>query len=234
MGKLAIVTGASSGIGLATAERFLAAGFQVINIARRRCENPAVSNLCCNLAWESALGETLDTLQSDYLPGAGEICLVHNAARMVGDSVRDYDNDDLKLGFAVQIMAPAMINRALIPFMPARSSIMYIGSTLSEKGVPGAFTYSTVKHAVIGMMRATCQDLAGTGIHSACICPGFTDTPMLQARLAEQPVLAEIATANAAGRLVTSNEIGEMLLWAHNNPVINGSVLHANHGQLQR
>ena len=59
-------------------------------------------------------------------------------------------------------------------------SIIYIGSTLSEKGVANSCSYVTSKHAVVGLMRSTTQDLVGKGIHTACICPGFTDTEMLK------------------------------------------------------
>jgi 3-oxoacyl-[acyl-carrier protein] reductase len=63
------------------------------------------------------------------------------------------------------------------------SSVLYVGSTLSEKAVPGSFSYVVSKHAQLGMMRATCQDLMGTGIHTAMVCPGFTDTEMLRNHL---------------------------------------------------
>ena len=46
--------------------------------------------------------------------------------------------------------------------------------------MPHSFSYVVSKHALVGMMRATCQDLAGREIHTACICPGFTDTEMFR------------------------------------------------------
>lgn len=234
MNKLAIITGASSGIGLACARQFLQLGYTVINISRRPAGQPGIVDLCCNLAWESALADVLGTLQARFLSQPAEVCLLHNAARMVSDRVDDYDTDDLKLALAVQVMAPAAINRALVPLMAAGSSILYIGSTLSEQGVANAFSYTSCKHAVLGMMRASCQDLLGSGIHTACICPGFTDTPMLQQRLTELPALAEVACDNGAARLASADEIAELVVWAHQHALINGSVLHGNFGQRQR
>ncbi len=124
------------------------------------------------------------------------------------------------------------LNQRLLPLLPRTSSVLYVGSTLAEKAVPGAFSYIVSKHAQLGMMRATCQDLMGSGIHTAMICPGFTDTEMLRAHLGSDPdVAAAVAGMNSFNRLIAPEEIAELIRWAHHNPVINGAVLHANLGQ---
>ena len=117
--------------------------------------------------------------------------------------------------------------------MAVGSSILYVGSTLGEKAVPGSFSYVTSKHATIGMMRATCQDLAGSGVHTACINPGFTDTEMLRDHIPAD-VMPEIAQMSAYGRLIDPAEIASALFFAAHNPVINGSVINANLGQIER
>jgi len=91
------------------------------------------------------------------------------------------------------------------------------------------------KHALIGMMRSTCQDLANTGIHTACVCPGFTDTEMLRAHVGEDAEIIEsLSTLSTFGRLVTPEEIANTIVFAAENPVINGAVIHANLGQVER
>ena len=117
--------------------------------------------------------------------------------------------------------------------MAAGSSILFVGSTLAEKAVPGSFSYVVSKHAQIGMMRACCQDLAGTGIHTACICPGFTDTEMLREHVPAD-AMAAVRGMSAFNRLIEPQEIAETLLWAAGTPVLNGSVIHANLGQVER
>ena len=117
--------------------------------------------------------------------------------------------------------------------MPSGSSILYVGSTLAEKAVPNSYSYVVTKHALIGMMRATCQDLAGRGIHTACICPGFTDTEMLRAHVPDEAMDA-VRGLSAYGRLIEPSEIAHTLHWAAESPVINGAVLHANLGQVER
>ena len=135
----------------------------------------------------------------------------------------------------VNVSAINTLNRYLLPAMGKQSSVLYVGSTLSEKAVAGAFSYVISKHAQLGMMRASCQDLAGTGIHTAMVCPGFTETEMLKQHLGgDTSLMHEIGSQNGFGRLVDPDEIAAALIWAQANPVINGSVIHANLGQTER
>ncbi len=72
----------------------------------------------------------------------------------------------------------------------------------------------------------------GSGIHTALVCPGFTDTEMLRTHLGDDAELARmIAGMNSFDRLIDPAEIAELIRWAHHNPVITGAVLHGNLGQ---
>ena len=227
-----LITGASAGIGLHTAEIFHRAGYQVINLSRRRCPLDFVNHINCDLS-EPGFIEEIAVQISSTLKNAERIVLIHNAAKLTNDSAKETPSNQLREVIEINLVAPNSLNFYAIPFMPTGSSILYVGSTLAEKAVPGSFSYVTTKHAMIGMMRSTCQDLAGQGIHTACICPGFTDTEMLREHVPEDAMQA-IASMSAYDRLVHPNEIGNALLWAADNPVINGSVLHANLGQTER
>ena len=84
------------------------------------------------------------------------------------------------------------------------------------------------------MMRAICQDMMGTGVHTALICPGFTDTEMLRNHIGhDEEIVSAISAMNSFGRLVQPEEIARLIVWAHGNPVINGAVLHGNLGQVE-
>lgn len=230
--KQLIITGASAGIGAKTAERFLAAGYGVTNLSRRPCPLPGVTNLACDLGRAGFLDAIAAQLQ-DTLETAESITLVHNAARMDHDTAAGLDDAALRAVLEVNVVAPNALNRFCIPRMRAGSAVIYVGSTLSEKAVPGSFSYVTSKHAMVGMMRATCQDLAGTGIHTVCICPGFTDTEMLRAHVPPE-AMPTVRAMSAFGRLVEPVEIAETIHWAAQNPVINGALIHANLGQIER
>ena len=229
--KTAIITGASVGIGKATAARFIADGYSVYNLSRRACDVEGVNNIACDLADESAIAAALDTLRG-AVDNSDTVALVHNACQMRKDSAQGCASEDLQAVLQTNVVAANSLNQALLPLLPNGSSVLYIGSTLSEKAVGGSFSYVISKHAVVGMMRATCQDLMGRGIHTACICPGFTDTEMLRSHLGNDPaVIDSIAGLNSFNRLIDPDEIASLIVYAHNNPVINGSVIHAHLGQ---
>ncbi len=230
--KCLIITGASAGIGLHTADAFVKDGYQVINLSRRRCPLDSVTHINCDLS-EPGFIETIGPQLSSALQSADEIVLIHNAARLVNDSAVETPSNHFREVIETNLVAPNTLNYFVIPYMQAGSSVLYVGSTLSEKAVPNSYSYVTTKHAMVGMMRSTCQDLAGRKIHTACICPGFTDTEMLRQHVPED-VMPQISAMSAFERLVHPDEIADTLLWAAQNPVINGAVLHANLGQVER
>ena len=226
-----IITGASKGIGRATAELFQTGGHRVINISRTACSVDGVENQLIDLTAADAATKATE-LAAAIEPGV--IHLVHNAARLTGESVSSIDIAEYRRTIDINIIAPQILNLALLPLMQAGSSIIYIGSTLSEKAVPNSFSYVVTKHAGIGMMRATCQDLAGTGIHTVCLCPGFTNTEMLRDHVGNSDeVLQSIAAGSTFGRLIEPDEIARSIHFAAENPVLNGAVIHANLGQIE-
>merc|ERR1711920_794431 len=107
----------------------------------------------------------------------------------------------------LNVKAPAELTARLLPRMAANSSVLFIGSTLSEKAVPGKLSYCTAKHAMLGLMRATAQDLLWSGIHTALICPGITDTPMVRSAVAGREKQFANFVEGLQGRMVSSAEI---------------------------
>ncbi len=229
--KLAIVTGASSGIGLATARLFLDHHYEVINLSRRPCPDSRVTSVKIDLSSGLLATKLKRTLMAQLnLSAPTEIHLIHNAAKLHSDSAVNTEDDRLHEVMQVNVLAPNTLNRLLIPHMAAGSSIVLVGSTLAEKAVANVFSYVASKHALVGMTRALCQDLAGTEVHVSCICPGFTDTEMLRSRVPEEH-LDDVAQLSTFHRIIQPEEIAQTIFWATQNPVINGSVIHANLGQ---
>lgn len=233
MSNVLIITGASRGIGLATAELFLADGFRVFNLSRSRAPLQDIEHIDIDLSgqdWEERVRKQL----LPVLGSAAQIALVHNAGAIIKDSLVDFSEADFRRVMEVNVVAPARLTHLLLPHMRAGSSIVYVGSTLGEMAVPNSCAYVTSKHALIGLMRSTCQDLAGSGIHTACVCPGFTDTEMLRAHVGNsEEVLQAIAAGVAQKRLIHPDEIARTIHFCARNAVINGSVIHANLGQVQ-
>ncbi len=227
-----VITGASAGIGAATAELFQKHGFDIVNLSRRPCSVAGVTNITCDLSQPDFIAAIQDDL-NHAIEGSKQITLVHNAAVLINDNIASTDSEQLRRVFEINIIAANTLNQFMIPHMQASSSILYVGSTLGEKAVPNSFSYATSKHAVIGMMRATCQDLAGTGVHTACINPGFTNTEMLREHVPAD-VMPQIAAMSAFERLIEPAEIANALLFAAQNSVLNGAAINANLGQIER
>ncbi len=227
----AIITGASAGIGTSTALLFSQKGFKVINLSRRPCEVKGVLNLCGDISSREVLATLLPTL-NEAVNESSSISLVHNAAKIRKDSVQTCADEDLREMLEINVIAINALNRALIPNLPSRSSIIYVGSTLAMKAVPNSYSYIVSKHAQLGIMRATCQDLMGKNIHTALINPGFTDTEMLKKHLNyDNELMTSLSKMNSFERLASPSEIAEVIMWVHHNPVVNGTVIDANLGQ---
>ena len=231
--KTLIIIGASKGIGFQVAKMAAEKSYRVINISRSDAAHASIENHNIDLAAPDAADKfalLVEELQID-----GHITLIHNAAELKSDSAANTATADFRHTLELNVVAPHILNQILIPKMTQGSGIIYVGSTLSEKAVANTYSYVVSKHALIGMMRSTCQDLANTGIHTACVCPGFTDTEMLRAHVGEDAEIIEsLSSLSTFGRLVTPEEIANTIVFAAENPVINGAVIHANLGQVER
>jgi len=226
-----VITGGSDGIGKASIARFLAAGWQAINISRSACDLAGVKNITMDLA-DTASIEKQQASLSLALKNVESLCLVHNAAFYEPDEVKSLAIKKFRTTLEVNVIAPVILNQMLIPYMPAGSSILYIGSTLAEKAVPGSASYTISKHAVVGLMRATCQDLMEQSIRSCCICPGLVDTKLLSNTMSEN-VLGYLLKEKVIGkRLIAPSEIADVIYFCATTPVINGAVIPANLGQV--
>lgn len=234
MNKVLVVTGASKGIGLAAAKLFAKNNYKVINLSRGKCPVAGAVSLQVDLldyVWpEQWQGELLKEVGEPV-----ELVIVHSAGMLTKDTVATIEAEVLRQVLQLNVVAAAQLNKLLIPKMQEGSSLLYISTTLGTKAVANTHAYVVSKHAVIGQMRATCQDLAGKGIHTACVCPGFTETEMLQNHLKTNPELYDqLASRMALKRLAQPSEIADTLWFCSQNPVINGSVIHANLGQIEQ
>jgi len=233
MSKVLLVTGASKGIGLAAAKEFSAKGYKVVNLSRSMCDLSGVSNVSVDMsdpAWLESQGEEI----LSTVGNPDQLVLLHNAAMMTKETVKDLSGDTMRMVLQLNVVAAAELNTLLIPKMKEGSSILYISSTLGRKAVANTHAYVVSKHAVIGQMRATCQDLAGSMIHTAAICPGFTETEMLKEHLGANPdVYDQITSGIAHRRLAQPQEIADCIFFCAQSPVVNGAILDANLGQIE-
>ena len=132
--KLAVITGASAGIGLATAEAFLAAGYAVATLSRRPCPLAEAKHIPCDLAQPAAVEAAAETLVP-LLEAAAETALVHNAAQMLTDTAKNTESDALRTVLEVNVVAAHALNRLALPAMRPGSCMLFVGPAGSSSFV---------------------------------------------------------------------------------------------------
>ena len=136
-------------------------GWQVHSISRRPCDVPGVSSHLFDLAEppqaHAAAAQIIQSLGRfsglSATGGGSKFTVVHNASTHFEDSVLDLDSEKMTAALAVSAVSPAILTSALLPHMGPGSSVIFVGSTLSEKAVAGRSSYVTAKHATLGLMR---------------------------------------------------------------------------------
>lgn len=215
-GKHVIVTGASSGIGEATARTIAARGGSVTLIARRE-ERLAklASEMGPGTRWFAAdVGDAAaqrEALEQAVEAGGSVDGLFLNAG--TGGSfapVEDYGDDAFEQVLAVNLLAPYRAIAQLLPAMKARraGAILVTGSLASERGMANNTAYVASKHAVLGLARAVALEAAPHGVRCNCIVPGFIETEMFAALPSD--ALEQIAARVPQGRTGSAQELAEV------------------------
>lgn len=220
---VALVTGASSGIGAATAIAFAEAGWEVMAAGRDEGRLEEVADVSERIAiWSGELRESAECheLVSDTIDEFSSIdCLVNSAGIFLrGDSVATSD-DEWEDTLSVNLDVPFFLSRAAIPHLKkTQGCIVNISSNWGLHAGPRAVAYCASKGGLIMLTRAMALDCAADGVRVNAICPGAVDTPMLAAgaESADQDVdefLAEIADASPNGRITTPEEVAGLALY---------------------
>jgi 3-oxoacyl-[acyl-carrier protein] reductase len=229
--KTLVITGASKGIGLNTADLFREHGYQVVNISRNRGGFEEGIWIEADLSAPDWL-EKIDLQLIGAVQHASTVVVVHNASMLVHDSIERSRDLELQQVLQANVLAPIQLNRVLLPYMDEGSSIIYIGSVLSEKAVPKRLSYVVSKHAQIGLMRATAVEIAERDMHTVCICPGVTDTEMARTHFGDDNTIEQFVLQNVLlKRALRPQEIAQLIYLCAITQAVNGSVISANLGR---
>ena len=221
--SIALITGASSGIGAATAIAFAEAGWDVMAAGRDEGRLEEVADVSDSIAiWSGDLtnSDDCDELVADTIDEFGNLdCLVNNAGVIVRANVADTSNEDWRYTMAINLDTPFFLSRAALPhLLRSTGSIVNIASDWGLKGGERAAAYCASKGAIVQLTRAMALDHASDGLRVNAVCPGDIDTPMLASEAEESGVdldeyLEQAAEENPNGRVGTPEEVAALVLF---------------------
>ncbi|MFL6004191.1 MAG: SDR family NAD(P)-dependent oxidoreductase [Nocardioides sp.] len=248
-GRVALVTGASQGIGAACAAALSAAGYQVALLAR---STDALEEVAASLPGESlvlptdvldpaALDAAFDTVESTW--GPVEVLVVNAGAAMSAPVVKTSDEDWQRM-LDINLTAPFRCLRRALPTMTSGGwgRVVVVASVAGKQGGARIAAYTASKHGVLGLVRTAAAEVARTGVTVNAVCPGYVDTPMTDesvATIAEgtgrSPEEAReiLAGKQPIGRLVTPSEVASAVMLCVENGAVNGQGINVDGGAVQ-
>ena len=210
-GRVALVTGAASGIGAAAAQRLLAEGAKVATFVLRPADIPGTQSLTGDVANSADVDAAVAAATSEL----GPIDILVCSAGIPGASLRtrDVSDDEWRRVLAINTDGVFWCNRAVAPGMADRGygRIINVASIAGKEGNPMAAAYSASKAAVIALTKAVGKDFANTGVLVNCIAPAVIETPILEG-LSQQHVDYMVERI-PMGRMGKAEEVAALICW---------------------
>jgi NAD(P)-dependent dehydrogenase (short-subunit alcohol dehydrogenase family) len=238
-GKTALVTGAGTGIGFATARRFAAEGARVFITGRRKDVLDAAAEQLGERAIP-VVGDVSDPSDRDRLfgevsaNGAGLDVVFANAGLGELATIDDLTPKALDYVFGVNVGGTVFTVQKALPLLNEGASIVVTGSSSAYRGTPGFGVYSATKAALRQFVRVWAAELAPRGVRVNIVIPGPTDTPGLRG-IGQEEFLQSAADSTALGRLGDPDEVAAAVLFLSTaqSSFMTGSELFADGGEVQ-
>jgi NAD(P)-dependent dehydrogenase (short-subunit alcohol dehydrogenase family) len=247
--RTALVTGASRGIGRAIAQQLSAADFRVALVARdpaaladtaAACPGPTLvipADVTSTAAIDAAFAQVEDAW------GPVEV-LVANAGAGASGRVERTSDEDWQRIVELNLTAPFRCLRRAIPAMRAArwGRIVVIASTAAHVGEPYIAAYTASKHGVLGLVRSAAAELAREGVTVNAVCPGYVDTPMTDATIANiaattgrtaEEARETLARKQPIGRLIRPDEVADAVLFCVRGDSMTGQSIMVDGGAVQ-
>lgn len=223
--KVAVVTGAASGMGFVTAKAFAEAGAAVALVDVREdavcsaADKLAASGhktigIRCNVADESEVATAIDRTVSEF--GRLDVAFNNAGIQSPATETADVPGEDFDRVTAINLRGVWTCMKHELRHMREQGSgaIVNCSSIGGLIGLPGRSAYHAAKHGVIGLTKSAALEYASRGIRINAICPGTINTPMVSEMLAkEREAMNEILRDQPIGRLGQPEEIASAVLW---------------------
>lgn len=250
-GKVALVTGAASGIGYAIAKRYVAAGGRVaiadlnLEAAMAAAKELGGSETAIAVAMDVANEEQVNAGVEKTVAAFGAVdILVSNAGIQIVHPIEDFPYSDWKKIMAVHVDGAFLTTKACIKHMYKQGSgaLIYMGSVHSHEASALKSAYVTAKHGILGLARTMAKEGAKHGVRSNVICPGFVRTPLVENQIPEQAkelgiteerVIKEVMLGETVDKEFTMVEdIAEvaLMLAAFKTNALTGESIIVSHG----
>ncbi len=227
-GKVAVVTGAASGIGAAVVERFGKAGAHVVaaDIGDGSALAEAVGGIFVrtDVSDEAQVKALMDTAAETY--GHIDTC-INNAGIFRESPILDTTVEMFEWIYRVNAVGVLLGMKHAVPHMRSGGVIINTASAASLIGMPGIVAYTASKHAVHGMTRVAALEFGPLGIRVNCVCPISVDTAMLAAQDNRNEEIAVSTTTSPLGRIIDPSEIAALyhFLAADDCTMISGTAI---------
>lgn len=220
-GKLALVTGAGSGIGAAVAERLAACGAEVLLVDRTV---ESVRTKAAELGGRWAVADLSDPDSAGEL-GEGADIVVNNAGLQHVAPVHRFPPEMFSMLLKVMVESPFRIVRSALPGMYTSGwgRIVNVSSVHGLRAAPLKSAYVTAKHGLEGLSKSIAVEAAGSGVTSNCVCPGYVRTPMVEQQVTEHAVRYRVPREQVVEdvllarmpikRLLEPTEVAELVTW---------------------
>jgi 3-hydroxybutyrate dehydrogenase len=251
-GKIAIVTGAASGIGKAIAQRYASEGAKIaiadLNLdaantaaAEIKAAGGEARGVAMDVTDEAAVNAGVAAVVAAY--GAVDI-LVSNAGIQIVHPIEEFSYADWRKMMAIHVDGAFLTTKACLPHMykSGGGSVIYMGSVHSKEASVLKAPYITAKHALIGLAKVVAKEGAAHGVRANVICPGFVRTPLVDKQIPEQAKALNISEADVIknvmlketvdGQFTTVEDVAEvaLLFAAFPSNALTGQSLVVSHG----
>ena len=239
--KVAVVTGAASGIGLATARRLGAEGARVVIVdleaakaaaAARACEkagSPSAVARACDVSREADVKAALDDALSRF---ARLDLVVNNAGLMVIKPLVDQTEEDWMRILRVDLLGAFFFTRHAFSRMPHGGAIVNVSSIHALETTPRVASYAAAKAGLVSLTRSASLEGKPLGIRVNCVLPGAVDTPMLWSN----PNLASGVETVQKSDVGSPDDVAAAIAWLGSDDAgfVQGAMLRVDGGRLDR